>query len=420
MSVVIDGTNGITAPGTETFGDGTALGGATNPIVSMAKGAAGYVQSYIINNTNGGSSSADIVAYPSNGSDSHGWVDMGITSLSYNDSTYTITGPNESYLFSSAPSGSSTTGNLVIATDNTGTANDIQFYTGGFTQAKSAAKMVIQNSTGNVGIGTTTPTNKLDVAGGDISVGAGNAFDCNIYYNGGWKFIANGYGGFIKAADAGGNITFNNTSSSNSSGAGASATVVERARIDSSGNLLVGTTNTDPAGNNVTGIAIKPGSNTSIQNGASTALVLGASANTTYLQTFRNAGSLAGYISVTGTVTTYNSISDYRLKENAQPMTGALSVVQELKPCTYTWKSDGSEGKGFIAHELQSVIPEAVQGQKDNVDEEGNPLYQGIDTSMIVPYLVSAIQEQQALISSQAAVITDMAAKLKAAGVAGF
>jgi hypothetical protein len=161
MAVIINGTTGITAPGTEAFGDGTALGGATNPIVSMAKGANNYVQSYIVNNTAGVSSSADVVAYADNSTDSHGWVDMGFTSSAYADTTYTVTGPNEAYLFGSAPSGSGKTGNLVIATDNTGTANSIQFYTNGFTQAKSAAKMTIDGLTGNILVGTTSaPTNK--------------------------------------------------------------------------------------------------------------------------------------------------------------------------------------------------------------------------------------------------------------------
>jgi hypothetical protein len=146
MAVTLDGTNGVTAPGTETFGDGTALGGATNPIVSMAKGANNYVQSYIVNNTNGASSSADVVAYPSNGADAHGWIDIGITSLSYADAVYTVTGPNESYLFGSAPTASGTTGNLVYATDNTGTANSHQWYVGGFTQAKGAWKMQLTST----------------------------------------------------------------------------------------------------------------------------------------------------------------------------------------------------------------------------------------------------------------------------------
>ena len=124
----------------------TGVGGTTNPIVSMSGASNNYVQAYVNNTTNGSSSSADLVAYPNNGSDSHGWVDMGITSQTYADTTYTVTGPNESYLFGSAPSGSSTTGNLVYATDSTGTQNAHQFYVGGFTQAKSAYKFAIEST----------------------------------------------------------------------------------------------------------------------------------------------------------------------------------------------------------------------------------------------------------------------------------
>jgi hypothetical protein len=143
------------------IGGGAALGGTTNPITAMAGASSNYVQSYVINQTNGSSSSADFVAYPSNGTDAHGWVDMGITSLGYADTTYTVTGPNEAYIFGSAPSGSGTTGNLVYATDSTGSANAHQFYVGGFTQAKGAYKaqitstalqlgtsVVLQNSSG--------------------------------------------------------------------------------------------------------------------------------------------------------------------------------------------------------------------------------------------------------------------------------
>jgi len=80
-------------------------------------------------------------------------------------------------------------------------------------------------------------------------------------------------------------------------------------------------------------------------------------------------------------------------------MVGALSAVSALKPVTYNWKIDGSDGQGFIAHELAEVCPEAVQGKKDAVDDEGNPVYQGIDTSFLVATLTAAIQEQQALIT---------------------
>jgi hypothetical protein len=73
-----------------------------------------------------------------------------------------------------------------------------------------------------------------------------------------------------------------------------------------------------------------------------------------------------------------------------------LEKVAALKPCTYTWKVDGRLGQGFIAHELQEVIPDAVQGTKDEVDENGNPEYQGIDPRMIVATLTAAIQELKA------------------------
>ena len=80
-------------------------------------------------------------------------------------------------------------------------------------------------------------------------------------------------------------------------------------------------------------------------------------------------------------------------------MTGALDTVLQLKPVTYKWKVDGSDGQGFIAHELQAVVPDCVTGEKDAVDAEGNPQYQGIDTSFLVATLTAAIQEQQALIT---------------------
>jgi len=117
-----------------------------------------------------------------------------------------------------------------------------------------------------------------------------------------------------------------------------------------------------------------------------------------------------GDISTNGTTTSFNSASDYRLKENILPMTGALAKVLTLKPITYKWKSDGSDGQGFIAHELQEVIPDAVTGEKDAVDEKGDPKYQGVDTSFLVATLTAAIQEQQALITS----LTDRIAALEA------
>jgi hypothetical protein len=77
-------------------------------------------------------------------------------------------------------------------------------------------------------------------------------------------------------------------------------------------------------------------------------------------------------------------------------MTGALAKVAALKPVTYKWNADGSDGEGFIAHELAEVVPQCVTGEKDAVDAEGNPVYQGIDTSFLVATLAAAIQELKA------------------------
>jgi len=118
---------------------------------------------------------------------------------------------------------------------------------------------------------------------------------------------------------------------------------------------------------------------------------------TTAMRFFNQTGSaIVGSISFTGSTTTYSTSSDYRLKENVTPMTGALAKVAQLKPVTYKWKSDGLEGEGFIAHELAEVCPHAVVGEKDALDENGDPDYQGIDTSFLVATLTAAIQELKA------------------------
>lgn len=112
---------------------------------------------------------------------------------------------------------------------------------------------------------------------------------------------------------------------------------------------------------------------------------------------FVNASATSvGYVAISSTATSYVTSSDYRLKENITPMTGALDTIAQLNPVTYNWKADGSNGQGFIAHELQAVVPECVTGEKDAVDADNNPVYQGIDTSFLVATLTAAIKELKA------------------------
>ena len=125
-----------------------------------------------------------------------------------------------------------------------------------------------------------------------------------------------------------------------------------------------------------------------------------SNAGTFYFISFASGGTGVGAITASATTTTYATSSDYRLKENIAQMTGALATVAQLKPCTYTWKLNGSQGQGFIAHELAEVVPDAVTGEKNAVDAEGNIQPQGIDTSFLVATLTAAIQEQQVIIES--------------------
>lgn len=113
----------------------------------------------------------------------------------------------------------------------------------------------------------------------------------------------------------------------------------------------------------------------------------------TFYQSFNQGGVARGSISYNGTNVVYATTSDYRLKENISPLVNGLDIISKLKPVSYVWKDSKKADEGFIAHELQAVIPQAVVGEKDAVDAKGNPLYQSIDTSFIVSRLVAATQE---------------------------
>ena len=273
--------------------------------------------------------------------------------------------------------------------NGTGTYLPMTFYTG------SAERMRIDTS-GNVGIGTSSPQKKLHIVGVDGAVASfpviGGKDNLVVENNNNSNIalvVASGnYTAGIKGFVSGGTgSTFAGINLSANSGSPYLAfdtNAAERMRIDSSGNLLVGTT-------------------TSWSNAVKVQLYSGATALSCTTDSdanrdqvyFRTPSGIAGLIRTNTLTTTYATSSDYRLKENIQPMQNALDVVAQLNPVTYTWKADGSDGQGFIAHELQAVVPDCVTGEKDAVDAEGNPVYQGIDTSFLVATLTKAIQEQQ-------------------------
>lgn len=237
--------------------------------------------------------------------------------------------------------------------------------------------LVVDDVNDRVGIGTSSPSTKLDVDG-QFRVRNGGATGYSLIEYGASATATNNW---HVGSEGDGSFRWYN----GNFGAG-----TERARIDSSGNLLVGTTSSVYSTNYKIGV-VGPGG-----------IAIRVTDNPGNPMVFQNSSSgLAGYIQVSGTTTSYVSISDYRLKENAQPMTGALAKIAALNPVTYTWKADGSAGQGFIAHELQAVVPDCVTGEKDAVDADGNPVYQGIDTSFLVATLTAAIQEQQTIIEEQ-------------------
>lgn len=120
------------------------------------------------------------------------------------------------------------------------------------------------------------------------------------------------------------------------------------------------------------------------------------------VQQYRNAGTAVGSISLTASATNFNTSSDHRLKENVDYTWDATTRLKQLKPCRFNWIADDTDTAldGFLAHEVSNVVPEAVTGTHNEVDSDGNPEYQGIDQSKLVPLLVKTIQELEARIAA--------------------
>jgi len=285
---------------------------------------------------------------------------------------YFISSANGAHAWFTAPSG--TAGNTIA-----------------FTQAMTL------DASGNLGIGTTSPSDTVGYGRAlDIQSTIGAAVYMRDSTNPTTQY------GFI-AFD--GNADVNNLNIGNGSSAGPIRLITngaERARIDSSGQLLMGTTTSS------SNYKLRISSNRGIDltgwgNSRGEAINLTAhDTSNADVMYFNTSASNVGKIAITSTATSYVTSSDYRLKNTVTPMTGALAKVNALKPCTYKWNSDSSDGEGFIAHELAEVCPQAVVGEKDAVDEDGNPVYQGIDTSFLVATLTAAIQELKAIVDAQA------------------
>jgi len=115
----------------------------------------------------------------------------------------------------------------------------------------------------------------------------------------------------------------------------------------------------------------------------------------------RDGGGTVGHINMTASAVSYNTGSDYRLKENVVDLTGAKSRLQQLLPKRFNFiNTPDRTVDGFIAHETQTIVPESITGTKDEVDSDGNAVHQAIDQSKLVPLLTAALQEAFAEIAS--------------------
>jgi len=272
------------------------------------------------------------------------------------------------------------------------------------------------DASGNVGIGTSSPAQRLDISGNASVSGQLMAGTTTTYSDGTigtprlqWRAQAGAYAGAISIADTTNGIEHWVLRNPNGSVASVSTNGssfvfntahTERMRIDSSGNLLVGKTTTASDVTTIGAFITNVGKSVFTTSSGASLVLAGTGTGTRNIQDFYLNGNFIGAISVSTSAVSYNTTSDYRLKENIVPMSGALNVVALLKPVTYNWKADGSDGQGFIAHELQEVVPDCVTGEKDAVDEKGNPQYQGIDTSFLVATLTAAIQELNAKVTA--------------------
>ena len=273
----------------------------------------------------------------------------------------------------------------------------LAFYTNGTNSGAAVSERMRIDSSGNVGIGTSSPGAKLQVAGSVSVTGTNtiNASSCIMTIGDNTRTASSST--TTGAIVCGG-------------GLGVWSNVTAGGQGNFSDSVSVFTTNPTSSQQ---GVLLR-----NVYNVGPSLFSMGAATSNGIIAFIGGAGT-QGAINGNGSGINYVTTSDYRLKENVAPMTGALAKVAQLKPCTYTWKFDGSDGQGFIAHELQEVFPDAVSGEKDDVetytDEDGNEQTrikpQGVDTSNLVATLTAAIQEQQALITSLIARIATLEAK---------
>ena len=294
--------------------------------------------------------------------------------------------------------------------DNSGSSTSLQLHVDG-------SEVFRVDSSGNCAIGTTSANNRLEIAkaahyvvtnSGQARNGIhirGNGGNENEY-GGAISFGCNNTGAAAIAALQGGSdsdqVGLAFFTHSNSSG---SVDAAEVARFSKDGEFFIGTTVTNPGFGTSTdnGCYINPSAYIMTARGNGTPAFFSRNGNTGSLVSFNyNGGGQIAEITTNGSSVTYGTGSDYRLKENITTLTNAITRLKNLKPSRFNFLTTPSITQdGFIAHELQEVVPEAVTGVKDEVrtedgdmgEKKGDPIMQNVDVARIVPLLTAAVQE---------------------------
>jgi len=237
-----------------------------------------------------------------------------------------------------------------------------------------------------VGIGTSTPSARLTISGDNSTASPQRVLKL------GESTGVVGNGQYIQFSSSSNDTLGSQIQGTRTGAAAASdlrfltttvAVVTEKMRLTSAGDLLIGTTATPDGTSNFGSGFVKEADDRAT-------LYLATSRSTAAsLQVFFNTNGIVGSITVNGTATSYNTSSDYRLKEDLQDFKG-LDMVSKIPVYDFKWKTDESRSYGVMAHELAEVLPDAVSGDKDAEE------MQGVDYSKIVPLLVKSIQELSA------------------------
>ena len=259
----------------------------------------------------------------------------------------------------------------------------------------ACSQKAIIDASGNVGIGTSSPTisngRGLVIADAtaarlklcDTTTGEGASDGFQVGHSGALAFIFNHEDEPIQFGT-------NNT---------------ERFRINNSNHVLFYTTsNSAPDGNGGV-IVADDGNGSFIQISKKTTSAVPA-------MEFYNSNGRVGQIIPSGSATSFTTSSDYRLKENVVTDWDATSRLKQLKPSRFNFKADKDTTlDGFLAHEVSSIVPEAITGTKDEVDTDGNAVMQSIDQAKLVPLLTKTLQEAVAKIETLEAKVKELESK---------